>query len=133
MDKSLIKVGFIAAGIMNLGGVLILSKFFTNEVINHTDPVVMSNFGLLMIVVWGLVFIGTAFIEGNIRWLASAFALEKLVYVLCWLNWISQNSLMDVYQQDVFAGTFYTIYGVNDFIFMLFFARVAYLHHKGRL
>lgn len=72
MNPAVVKGGFIAAALMNLGGVLILSRFFTNTAINETDPVVMSNFGLLMIVVWGLAFLGAAMVEGNVKWLAGA-------------------------------------------------------------
>ena len=71
--------GLIAAGLMNVSGALIFSRAFTNEAINHADPVVMSNFGLLMIIVWGLAYIGASTINSNIKWLAGAFALEKLV------------------------------------------------------
>lgn len=56
LSKELIKKGMHLSGIMNIGGVLVFSRFFTNKVINEADPVTMSNFGLLMIVVWGLVF-----------------------------------------------------------------------------
>lgn len=109
---------------MNIGGVLIFSRAFTNLAINNADPVVMSNFGLLMIVVWGLAYLGAATISANIKWLAVAFALEKLVYVVVWIIWLSQNSLAQLYSQDIFAGIFYSIYGLNDFVFMLFFGRV---------
>ena len=57
LNKSIVKKLMYLSGIMNIGGVLVLSRFFSNKVINEADPVVMSNFGLLMIVVWGLVFI----------------------------------------------------------------------------
>ncbi|MGF1734214.1 hypothetical protein [Photobacterium satsumensis] len=124
MNKTVVKLGFVAAAAMNIGGVLIFSRAFTNTAINDADPVVMSNFGLLMIVVWGLAYLGAAFIKSNVRWLAGAFAVEKLVYVVAWLAWIFQNSLQDVYNADMFAGAFYSIYGLNDFIFMLFFAWV---------
>ena len=53
------KNGFIAAGLMNIGSVLLFSRGFTNSAINTADPVVMSNFGLLMIVVWGLAYSGS--------------------------------------------------------------------------
>ena len=58
MNKNLLKNGFIAAGLMNIGGVLLFSRGFTNSAINNADPVVMSNFGLLMIAVWGLAYLG---------------------------------------------------------------------------
>ena len=124
MSNNLVKNGFIAAGLMNIGGVLVFSRAFTNSAINTADPVVMSNFGLLMIVVWGLAYLGAAAIDANIKWLAGAFALEKLVYVVVWVMWLSANSLSQLYAKDVFAGMFFSIYGLNDFVFMLFFAWV---------
>jgi hypothetical protein len=51
MNPNLVKNGFIAAAFINIGGVLLFSRAFTNDAINQADPVVMSNFGLLMIVV----------------------------------------------------------------------------------
>ena len=124
MSLTFIQKGFIAAAIMNIGGVLTFSRAFTNTTLMETDPVVMSWFGLLMIMVWGLAYLGAAFSTGNIRWLAGAFAVEKLVYVAVWLKWLSAHSLSAVYSQDLFAGIFYSIYGLNDAAFMLFFAWV---------
>lgn len=124
MTKNIIKNGLIAAALMNIGGVLFFSKAFTNTVINNADPVVMSNFGLLMIIVWGLAYLGAAFIQSNIAWLAGVFALEKLVYVVVWGMWMTNNSLASVFDADIFAGIFYSIYGLNDFAFMVFFAWV---------
>ena len=122
----MIKIGLIAASLMNITGVLVFSRVFTNSAINSADPVVMSNFGLVMIVVWGLAYLGASSITSSIKWLAAAFAVEKLVYVVMWLTWHSQNSLTKLYAQDFFAGVFYSIYGLNDFVFMLFFAWVFF-------
>ena len=126
MNNKLMRNGFIAAGLMNIGGVLLFSRVFTNDAINKADPVVMSNFGLLMIVVWGLTYLGAATITTNIKFLAAAFAQEKLVYVVAWGKWLSENSLAQLYSTDFFAGAFFSIYGVNDFIFMLFFAAIFF-------
>lgn len=126
MNRNLIKSGLIAAGLMNIGGVLVCSRAFTNSAINSADPVVMSNFGLVMIVVWGLAYLGAAAIRSSIKWLAAAFAVEKLVYVVMWLTWHSQNSVTQLYAKDFFAGVFYSIYGLNDFVFMLFFVWVFF-------
>ena len=125
MNKGMVKNGFLAAGLMNIGGVLVLSRAFSNQAINNADPVVMSNFGLVMIIVWGFAYIGASTINSNIKWLACAFALEKLVYVVVWIMWHSENSLAQLYSKDMFAGAFFSIYGLNDFIFMLFFAWVS--------
>jgi len=56
LKNATIKKGFVLAGLFNMT-VLVFSRFFTNSVIPESDPVVMSNFGLVMIVVWGLAYI----------------------------------------------------------------------------
>ena len=124
MTKSLITKGFIASGIMNTIGVLIFTKGFTNDAIPETDPVVMSYFGLLMIMVWGLAFIAVAKSFDKVIWLVGVFVLEKLAYVIAYSYWFSNHSLSAVYEKDLFAGVFYSVYGLNDFLFMLFFAYV---------
>ena len=116
---------------MNIAGVLMFSRFFTNAAINEADPVVMSNFGLVMITVWGLAYLGAAFIGASVKWLAAAFAVEKLVYVLVWIKWHSENSLSTLLSKDLFAGAFYSIYGLNDLLFMLFFAWVFYSQYRS--
>lgn len=124
MNQKLVKNGLIAAALMNIGGALLFSRGFTNVAINEADPVVMSNFGLVMIAVWGLAYLGAASIKSDIKWLAGAFAVEKLVYVVVWVMWHSNNSVAQLYSKDVFAGVFFGIYGINDFVFMLFFGWV---------
>ena len=132
MTKNMVRNGLIAAGVMNVGGVLLLSRAFTNVAIGEADPVVMSNFGLLMIAVWGFAYLGAASISSSVKWLVGAFALEKLVYVLVWVMWLSNNSLAELYSRDVFAGVFYSIYGLNDFVFMLFFMFVFFMRHRSK-
>lgn len=122
MNPTFARKGLVAAGLMNIGGVLVFSRLFTNQAINDADPVVMSNFGLVMIVVWGLAYLATAASGAHLKWLAGAFAVEKLVYVVAWVYWHSGNSLSQLYATDAFAGIFYAIYGLNDLAFMLFFA-----------
>ena len=127
MNKTWLKAGFIGAGLMNIGGVLLFSRAFTNTAINSADPVVMSNFGLVMITLWGSAYLAAAAIGSSVKWLAGVFALEKLVYVVVWVLWLSNNSLAQLYAKDFFAGIFFSIYGLNDFVFMLFFACVFLL------
>ena len=123
----MLKNGLIAAALMNIGGVLIFSRAFTNIAINNADPIVMSNFGLVMIAVWGLAYLAAAAINSNIKWLVGAFAIEKLVYVVVWMRWHLENSLAQLYSTDIFAGIFYSIYGLNDLVFMLLFAKMFLL------
>ena len=60
INNELLTKGFIVAGLMNIFGVLIFSRIFTNAVIPEFDNYAMSNFGLLMIVLWGFVFIAVS-------------------------------------------------------------------------
>ena len=121
LNKGLVKKGMYLSGMMNIGGVLVLSRFFTNKVINEADPVVMSNFGLLMIVVWGLVFLTMAPFWEKLKWVIGAFVIEKFVYGFVWTKWLLNNDLSIVYEQDIMAGIFYSIYGINDWFFFLFY------------
>lgn len=115
---------------MNVGGVLLFSKGFTNDALNEADPIVMSNFGLVMITVWGLAYAAAATIRAKIPWLLAAFALEKLVYVSVWVRWLSANDLSSLYEKDLFAGVFYSIYGLNDMVFMLFFVGASVFQQR---
>jgi len=118
-----ISKGFVTAGLMNMA-VLVFSRFFTNPVIPEFDPVVMSNFGLLMIVVWGLAYISAAKNYHQVKWLVGVFAIEKLIYGFIWIKWMLNNNVSDVFEKDVMAGIFYSVYGVNDWMFFIFFSFV---------
>jgi hypothetical protein len=124
MTEKMIYKGFIIAGLSNILGVIICSKGFTNEVMLATQPDVMGYFGLISIILWGLAYISVCKSYDQTRWLVGVFAIEKLAYVIVWLSFITSNSLSAIYEQDVLAGVFYTIYGANDFIFMLFFSYI---------
>ncbi len=54
MNQDTTKKGFIAAGLMNIGAVLIFARAFTNEVINQADPIVRCHLNQVAeIRVWG--------------------------------------------------------------------------------
>jgi hypothetical protein len=130
INHSTIYKGFILAGLMNLS-VLIFSRGFTNETIPAFDPDVMSNFGLLMIVLWGLAYISVAKNYQAVKWLVAVFAIEKIVYGYVWVQWMLDNSISDVFDKDMMAGTFYAIYGINDILFALFFLFVLFRVSKS--
>lgn len=122
--KKNIKNGFFLSGLSNILAVLILSRFFTNEYIPKYDSVVMSNFGLLMIVVWGFAYISVAKDYAKVKWLVAVFAIEKLIYGIVWINWRLQNEVSIIFNEDIMAGIFYAIYGINDLLFFVFFSFV---------
>ena len=131
INDNIITKGFIIAGLMNKS-VLIFSRLFTNKTINEYDQVVMSNFGLLMIVIWGLAYISVAKNFQFVKWLVAVFALEKLIYGCVWINWLLHNSISNVFEKDVMAGLFYATYGVNDWIFFIFFSLVFFQLTKAK-
>ena len=124
MTDKMIHKGFMIAGLSNILGVMICSKAFTNDVMLATQPDVMGYFGLISIILWGFAYISVCKSYNQARWLVDVFVIEKLAYVIAWLAFIASRSLSSIYELDVLAGVFYTIYGANDFIFMLFFSFV---------
>jgi len=120
LSHSTIKKGFIISGLMNMS-VLIFSRLFTNNTITEFDPNVMSSFGLLMITIWGLAYISVAKKYALVPWLVAVFAIEKLIYGYVWIQWLLNNDISKVYKEDVMAGMFYSVYGINDLLFCIFF------------
>ena len=116
------KTGFYLAGAANILGVLTFSLGFTNRHISSVYPEVMSVFGLMMIIVWGFVFIAAGYSE-NFKYLSAVFAVEKTAYVISWFLWIlrPEANLSAVFQQSILSGLFYALYGVNDLLFGIFF------------
>lgn len=131
IKNTTITKGFIAAGFMN-ASVLIFSRFFTNKTINEYDPSAMSNFGLIMIFIWGLAYTSVAKKYCEVKWLIGLFALEKLIYGCIWVHWLLNNTISEVYEKDIMAAIFYAMYGVNDWIFFIFFLVVFFQLLKSK-
>lgn len=132
--KNTITKGFILSGLSNIIAVLILSRFFTNEFIQKHDNVVMTNFGLVMIVVWGFAYVSVAKNYAKVKWIVAVFAVEKLIYGIIWVNWRLKNDVYQIFNEDIMAGIFYAIYGINDLLFCLFFTTVfVQLFKKKRI
>jgi hypothetical protein len=126
MSTKTIKYLFYLAGIINIVGTLIFSKCLTSNTISEIDPFVMSKFGLIMIMVWGLAFISIAKNFHKNRFIIAVFSLEKLVYIIAWCLWYFNKdySMESIFQKDFLAGTFYSLYGLNDLFFLLLFIYV---------
>src|SRR5690606_3781220 len=121
MNPTTISKIFFFAGLSNILGVLIFSKFFTNEVMMEAQPMIMGHFGLISIILWGLAYIAVRQNYASVPWLVAVFVIEKMVYVMVWVHWLFSNSLGNLYDQDTFAGLFFSIYGLNDLLFGIFF------------
>ena len=133
MPHNIIKRMFIIAGLSNILGVLICSKFLTNQFMMEVQPSVMGFFGLINILLWGLAYIAVCKDYSKVRFLIAIFVIEKLIYVIAWLKIISTQSILSLYDNDILTGIFYTIYGLNDFIFMIFFSYVLVITRKNNI
>ncbi len=133
MSNKAIQNIFYLSGFINIIGTIVFSKFFSNETLINADPIVMSPFGLILITVWGLAFIAVASTYHKNKWIIGVFAIEKLSYVLAWGVWYSKNEILPLYDKDIFAGLFYSVYGLNDLLFFVFFIYVFFNIHKSSL
>lgn len=116
--------GFILGGLINITGVLLATKGFTSNAPGVLDPVVMSHFGMLMIMIWGLAYIASAKAYAAVPWLAAVFCVEKAIYSAVWVRWHCDNSLSAAFDLDTMAGVFYSVYGINDILYTVFFGWV---------
>lgn len=129
-------LGFQAAGVVNVAGVLFFSWGFTNEALISRSPVVFSRFGLVCIILWGLAYLAVARSYQHVPLLVAVFAVEKFVYTGTWLSWMYRfgSELPRLFSESPLAAAFYAIYGPNDLLFGIFFAAVAIrqIHRESR-
>ncbi|MDV3502747.1 hypothetical protein [Marinobacter sp. M-5] len=118
-----IGLAFLAAGAVNILGMLVISRGFTNDVLAIADPHVFSTFGQAMIVVWGMAYISVAQSWRMVPWLCFVFFIEKMFYVGVWFMWwgSSADQFASILEQDRLTAFFIAGYGVNDLAFGLLF------------
>lgn len=128
MKEKYIKNLFYLAGAINILGTITLSRFFTNESLVQIDPSIVSNSGLVLIIVWGFAFIATSNYYHKNKWIVGVFAIEKLTYVFMWCYWYftKDYTLSSLFELDFMTGFFYATFGLNDLFFLLFFSFVFY-------
>lgn len=121
-QKRIQSLFFLAGGVNSLG-IIIFSKCFTNTYLTQIDPFTFSKVSLVVIILWGLAYISLGFHYNQAPYVSLVFAIEKFFYTGVWVVWIKNNAmdLKTIYMNDVLTGLFYTVYGVNDFLFGVFF------------
>lgn len=123
----LIRIVYYSAACANVIGVMIFSKGLTNQVLINTHPTLFSQFGILMIMIWGLCYFVCTNAAYDYASISLVFALEKLAYVVTWIRFIQGDVDWSVlYEKDLLAGLFYSIYGVVDGVYLLLFLYCAY-------
>ena len=133
MSDRAITRGFVLAGAVNVFGMLVVSKLFTNSLLNATDPAVFSWLGQVAIVLWGLAYWAVAQAFRHVPYLVIVFFIEKMVYTVCWLVWLLQkgHSLTSIASESPMTAIFFGMYGAGDLAFGLFFGWVALDVLKG--
>lgn len=113
---------YILAGLYNFS-IIIFSKGFSNELIDKYDGEHFNLHGNLSILLWGLAYISIYNRYKQVSGLNFVFAIEKFYYFYIWINWMKLNhmNLSTMINEDLLTGLFFSIYGVGDLLFGLFF------------
>lgn len=127
------QLGFIVAGLVNIVGILVISQGMTSTTLGAADPV-FAKFGIIMIILWGLAYIGTAPYAQQAVFLPLVFAVEKAVYTVNWVVWMDDHGekIDAIREADPLAGFFLNGYGINDGLFGVFFLIVALVNWRKR-
>lgn len=129
--KQYLTFGFVLAGFANIFGVLGFSLGFQNELLNSYYPQVFSNFGLAMIIIWGMAYISVSTEHPRASRLLFVFFIEKMIYVgtavYFWL--VMKPDFMLMWEESIVTALFFVIYGINDLLFGLMFF-YAWLQYK---
>jgi len=127
MHESRIRVGFILAGLYNLG-IILFSRGFS-DALGSVDPLFGSE-GSFLILLWGLAYLGTRSVYASAPLLVGVFCIEKLFYFQHWVQWLMEegDSLSQLWASDPLTAMFYAIYGFGDALFAVFFGVVAWSH-----
>ena len=119
-------LGFYIAAAYNLC-IILFSQGFSNS-LGEIDPL-FSPDGCFAVLLWGAAYFALANRYTAAPAVALVFAIEKAFYSLHWLLWMSENAgeLSTMMEADFLTGLFFTIYGVGDLLFMVFFGWVAWM------
>ena len=126
----------LLAGVVNFGILLFNVGLTQWEPIAALDPNVFSHHGQLMILVWGLAFAAAGVSDDGSSRIWFAFAVEKAMYVLAWLSWMSKHDPLALLRAShgltFLAPLFMSIYGPVDLVFFLAFARQGLMAQDGK-
>lgn len=116
--------GLVVAGLVNVVGVLLVSRGFTNPYLGTLFPELFSNWGLACIVLWGLAYVSVARSAPQVPALLAVFAAEKVFYAASWLWWQAGHAaqMPVIWATDPLVGFFYAGYGPLDLAVGLYFA-----------
>ena len=108
---------FQLAAAVNLVGIPLVSKGFTNPDLAALDAANFSRGSLFLIMLWGAVYGAVARTEGfpgTTRVFSAIFAAEKMVYVVTWCSFMASRSADVFALRDPVSKLFFATYGLWD-------------------
>ncbi|MGD0276459.1 MAG: hypothetical protein ABSB79_10500 [Syntrophales bacterium] len=105
---------------------LAVCPFYDSSYFSSLNPGVFSSAGLIVIGLWGLVYIAVSNIYPKAPYVILVLVMEKLFYSYLAVPWMLQNGhrMGEIFQQDVIAGLAYCVWGPYDFLSFVFFLYV---------
>jgi hypothetical protein len=67
----------------------------------------------------------------NVKWLIGVFHIEKLIYALDSNGWQTIWLLMHL-KKKTWLAYFFSVYGLNDWLFFTFFYRICSILYKQK-
>ena len=123
MDR--VRIGFVLAALSNFG-ILASSKGLGDD-LGAVDPLFGSS-GCVGVLLWGAAYLSLAWRYDVAPAVSVVFCLEKAFYGFHWLVWMAAHSseLPALKAVDPVTGRFFSVYGIGDLLFMVFFGWVAW-------
>ncbi len=113
---------YIFAGLYNFS-LLLFNRFFTYDISKYDN--LFSTSGIIVILALGLIYMSVYNTYEKIRLTNFAFFLAKLAYFIHWLRWFSLEKINAIYSEDFISGVLFSIYGIGDLMFGLFFLYIG--------
>jgi hypothetical protein len=106
----------ILAAINNFG-ILLPTNCFCNEQFFKIDPEIFGRKGCAFVILWGACHISVAWDYASVPFIFLVFGLEKLVYIVHWIQWLRKREtwINDV-KGDFQLKSFFHLYGLPDLI-----------------
>ena len=123
MDR--VALGFVVAALYN-ACILVFSRGLSGN-LGAVDPLFGAG-GCIGVLLWGAAYFALARRYDVAPAVAAVFCVEKAFYGVHWLRWMSAHGgeLSSLVETDPLAGAFFSMYGVGDLVFMVFFGWVAW-------
>ncbi len=123
---------YILAGLYNFS-ILIFCNFFKKN-LGEIDELFNFN-GTIAILLWGLAYMSIHNKYEDLILLNVVFFVEKMFYYIHWLIWIIDNiyNIKPLFLTDKMFGIFFSIYGVGDVCFGLFFLFMSFISFRKQI